>query len=149
MTAPATAPVTAPLPTLPVHAIKASPTKTPWLVQQLWSAAAVGVIGGVPKACKSWLGLELAVSVASGTACLGRFPVDNPGPVVVYLAEDDRRALDQTLAILQPKMLLLDPLVRKTAARAGPWPFSCKRRGWCPSCMGRPSGCIRTADFRL
>lgn len=125
--------------------------KTPWLIQQLWGAAAVGVIGGVPKACKSWLGLELAVSVASGTACLGRFPVENPGPVVVYLAEDalsavrdridqlcqhrgltltqldlhvvtapslrldledDRRALDQTLAILQPKMLLLDPLVR-------------------------------------
>ena len=26
--------------------------------------------------------------------------------------EEDRRALDQTLAILQPKMLLLDPLVR-------------------------------------
>ena len=26
--------------------------------------------------------------------------------------EDDRRALDQTLAVLQPKLLLLDPLVR-------------------------------------
>jgi len=30
----------------------------------------------------------LAVSVASGTACLGRFEVDTPGLAVVYLAED-------------------------------------------------------------
>ena len=146
-----TAPVNTALPTRPVHAVEASPTPTPWLIQQLWGAAAVGVIGGVPKTCKSWLGLELAVAVASGTACLGRFPVETPGTAVVYLAEDaqhavrhrvdqlcqhrglslagldlhvvtapslrldledDRRALDQTLAVLQPKLLLLDPLVR-------------------------------------
>jgi|TARA_B100001971_G_C18259898_1_gene585726 hypothetical protein len=76
------------LPTLPVHAIKEQPDHARWLVQNIWGAAAVGVIGGPPKACKSWLGLDLAVSVASGTACLEHFPVDTPGPVVVYLAED-------------------------------------------------------------
>ena len=37
---------------------------------------------------KSWLGLDLAVSVASGTPALGRFPVDATGPALVYLAED-------------------------------------------------------------
>ena len=146
-----TGPGTAPLPTLPVHALQERPAQAAWLVQHLWGAAAVGVIGGAPKACKSWLGLELAVSVASGTACLERFQVETPGPVVAYLAEDalhavrervtqlcqhrgltldgldlhvvtapslrldlepDRRALDQTLAELQPKLLLLDPLIR-------------------------------------
>ena len=146
-----TSPGAAPLPTLPVHALKEQPTQAQWLVRQLWGTAAVGVIGGAPKTAKSWLGLELAVSVASGTACLGRFEVDAPGPVVAYLAEDalhavrhrvaqicqhrsltlaeldlhivtapslrldlesDRRALDQTLAALQPKLLLLDPLIR-------------------------------------
>lgn len=60
----------------------------PWLVQKLWTRHAVGIVGGVPKSCKSWLGLDLAVSVASGTPCLGRFAVDDPGTTLVYLAED-------------------------------------------------------------
>jgi hypothetical protein len=59
-----------------------------WLVEHLWGSGAVGVIGGAPKACKSWLALELAVAVASGRPCLGRFPVPDPGPVLVYAAED-------------------------------------------------------------
>ena len=71
--------MTAPLPTLPVHALKEQPAQAKWLVQQIWGAAAVGVIGGAPKTCKSWLGLDMAVSVASGTACLGRFTVENSG----------------------------------------------------------------------
>ncbi len=76
------------LPTVPVHAIRPEPDDVGWLVQDLWGAAAVGVLGGPPKACKSWLGLDLAVSVASGTPCLGRFEVPTPGPALVYLAED-------------------------------------------------------------
>lgn len=60
----------------------------PWMIQQLWASQAVGVIGGPPKAGKSWLGLDMAVAVVSGTACLGRFPVDHTGPALVYLAED-------------------------------------------------------------
>jgi len=59
-----------------------------WLVDTLWARAAVGVLGGAPKCCKSWLALDLAVSVASGTACLGAFDVDDPGPVLLYMAED-------------------------------------------------------------
>ncbi|MCP4694269.1 MAG: AAA family ATPase [Desulfobacterales bacterium] len=43
---------------------------------------------GAPKCCKSWLGLDMAVSVASGTSCLGRFPVEKTGPTLVFLAED-------------------------------------------------------------
>jgi len=59
-----------------------------WLVDPLWARAPVGVLGGAPKSCKSWLALDLAVSVASGTPCLGTFVVDDPGPVLVYMAED-------------------------------------------------------------
>ena len=36
-----------------------------WLVRQIWTQQAVGIVGGVPKSCKSWFGLDLAVSVAS------------------------------------------------------------------------------------
>jgi len=59
-----------------------------WLVQELWGARAVGVIGGAPKCSKTWLGLDIALSVAKGTACLGKYTVPEPGPVLVYLAED-------------------------------------------------------------
>jgi hypothetical protein len=60
----------------------------PWLVEELWGAGAVGVIGGAPKSCKSWLALELAVAVASGRPALGRFAIGVPGSALVYAAED-------------------------------------------------------------
>lgn len=59
-----------------------------WLVEGLWGASAVGLIGGAPKCGKTWLSLDLALSVASGTPCLDRYPVREPGPALVYLAED-------------------------------------------------------------
>lgn len=99
------------LPTLPVHAVEARPTETRWLVESLWGADAVGIIGGPPKACKSWFGLDLAVSVASGTACLGRFHVDAPGPAVVYLAEDPPHQLrDRVAQICAHRQLALADL---------------------------------------
>jgi hypothetical protein len=60
-----------------------------WLIEGLWGAGAVGVIGGAPKSAKSWLALEMATAVASGRAALGRYAVGTPGPALVYAAEDD------------------------------------------------------------
>jgi hypothetical protein len=59
-----------------------------WLVEELWGASSVGVIGGAPKCAKTWLGLDMALSVATGTACLGKYHVPEPGPALIYLAED-------------------------------------------------------------
>src|SRR5579859_5218085 len=122
-----------------------------WLVEELWCASSVGVIGGAPKCAKTWLGLDMALSVATGTPCLGKYAVPQPGPALVYLAEDAlpivrqrvagmarHRGLDlaavemhvitaptlrldrephrgrlfETARRLQPRLLLLDPLVR-------------------------------------
>ena len=55
------------LPTIRIDAIDPEPNRPLWLVQDLWGACAVGVIGGAPKARKSMMGLDLAVSAASGT----------------------------------------------------------------------------------
>ena len=76
------------LPVLRAGAIAAEPPADHWLIRSLWGRAAVGIIGGAPKCCKSWLGLDMAISVASGTPALGRFAVDAPGPALVFLAED-------------------------------------------------------------
>jgi hypothetical protein len=59
-----------------------------WLIDGLWARSAIGLIGGAPKCCKTWLGLDMAVSVASSTAALGHFPTKDPGPALIYLAED-------------------------------------------------------------
>jgi RecA-family ATPase len=71
---------------LPVLPAAKLPSHTPdqrWLVDQLWGAEAVGIIGGEPKCCKSFLALDLAVSVASATNCLGRFRVAHPARVLL------------------------------------------------------------------
>jgi hypothetical protein len=59
-----------------------------WLIEGLWADQAVGILGGEPKCCKSFLALDMAVSVASGAACLRRFPVSRTAPVLVFPAED-------------------------------------------------------------
>lgn len=140
-----------PLPIVRIADIEPRDPGQSWLVQQLWGRAAVGFLAGAPKSCKSWLALDMAVSVASGTACLGRFEIDDVGPALVYLAEDhlasvrqrvealcnhrgldldrldlhviaapslrldlphDLQRLDGALQHLQPRLLVLDPLVR-------------------------------------
>jgi hypothetical protein len=140
---------------LPVERAYQLPTETAaltqWLVEDLWSDQAVGILGGEPKCCKTFLALDLAVSVASGTPCLRHFPVHRPGPVLIFPAEDslamvrtrlsgicevagvdfgslavnvitapalrldtvdDRQRLAHTVEHFQPRLLILDPLIR-------------------------------------
>jgi len=59
-----------------------------WLIAGLWSEQAVGIVGGEPKCCKSFLALDIAVAVAAGIPCLRRFAVPRSGRVLIYAAED-------------------------------------------------------------
>ncbi|MBZ5574706.1 MAG: AAA family ATPase [Acidobacteriia bacterium] len=82
----------------PLPVVRASELEIPvrrqsWLIERLWTHQAVGIIGGSPKSGKTWLALEIAVSVASGSPCLDTFPVFSPGPVLLYAAEDSATAL--------------------------------------------------------
>jgi len=89
-----------PLPVVRASALQAAPQPHPWLVESLWTSAAVGVIGGSPKSGKSWLALDMAVSIASATPCLGVFPVHACGPVLLYAAEDSAASLRARLEAL-------------------------------------------------
>ena len=91
----ATAP---PLPVVRIGEISGEDHAPRWLVEQLWGALSVGVIGGAPKCSKTWLGLDLALSVASGTPCLGAYEIPAPGPVLIYLAEDALPVVRQRVA---------------------------------------------------
>ena len=68
-----------------------------WLIDILWGAGAVGIIGGEPKCCKSFLGLALLLAIASGQPCLGKYQVHQTGPVLLFAAEDALPAVRQRL----------------------------------------------------
>lgn len=139
------------LPVEPAYRLAERAEEQRWLVTGLWSEQAVGIVGGEPKCCKSFLALDLAVAVAAGVPCLRRFAVPRAGRVLLFAAEDalhivrrrlegisaaasvaltnldiqvitvptirldldaDRRNLAETVARLQPRLLILDPFVR-------------------------------------
>jgi hypothetical protein len=76
------------LPFRPAHALIAVAEDRRWLIDGLWAAEAVGIVGGEPKCCKSFLALDMAVAVASGAPCLGRFAPVEPAGVLLFAAED-------------------------------------------------------------
>ena len=51
-----------------------------WLVEPLWAAEAVGLLAGSPKACKTWLALDIAVGVPDRRVWIGS-PSAHRGPV--------------------------------------------------------------------
>ena len=86
-----------PFPVQRASQLASSGPQTQWLVEDLWTEQAVGILGGEPKCCKSFLALDVAVSVASGTACLRQFPVRRSGPVLLFPAEDSLAMVRQRL----------------------------------------------------
>lgn len=76
------------LPVQAAHALPQLAEDRRWLIDGLWGDQAVGIIGGEPKCCKSFLALDMAVAVAAGVPCLRRFSVVRPGRVLLFAAED-------------------------------------------------------------
>jgi len=90
--------MTTPLPVTRAADLAEVSAERRWLVEQLWGDQAVGIIGGEPKCCKSFLALDLAVAVASGAPCVRRFAVARTGRVLLFAAEDALHVVRQRLA---------------------------------------------------
>jgi hypothetical protein len=86
-----------PLPVQRASLLSTAGPQTHWLIEGLWADQAVGILGGEPKCCKSFLALDVAVSVASGAACLRQFPVRRTGKVLLFPAEDSLAVVRQRL----------------------------------------------------
>ena len=101
-----------PLPVAPAWRLAEEAPELRWLVTQLWSQHAVGIVGGEPKCCKSFLALDLAVAVAAGVPCLRRFEVPDAGRVLLFAAEDApaivRRRLEGIAAAAGVALIDLD-----------------------------------------
>lgn len=76
------------LPVIHAGKIDDRPKEFRWLVEDLWIDEGVGIIGGQPKCCKSFLALDMAVAVASGRPCLRKYSVARSGRVLLFCAED-------------------------------------------------------------
>lgn len=59
-----------------------------WLVDEIWTQGACGIIAGGPKSFKSFISLDMAFSIATGSLFLGKYRVKDPGPVL-YIQEED------------------------------------------------------------
>ena len=86
------------LPVVRVADIAETEARPRWLIASLWARAGVGILGGAPKCCKSWLALEMALAVASGSPCLGVFETADVGSVLLYMAEDAAPVVKARLA---------------------------------------------------
>jgi hypothetical protein len=94
---PSTKPASEPFPVKHAAHVEPLAPERRWLVEDLWLAEGVGILGGAPKCWKTWLAAELAVAVATGTPALGRFAVRDPGPALLFCAEDSPATLRQRL----------------------------------------------------
>lgn len=71
-----------------------------WLIESIWPDQSCGFISGPSGARKTWLSLELSLSVATGTPALGRFNAPHPGPVLYIAGEDQLRNLQSRMRAL-------------------------------------------------
>ncbi len=81
------------------EAFMAASFKPPeWLIEDIWLARNIGFISGDPKVHKTWLVLDMALSIASGKDFLGAFPVRRTGVAVIIQREDPEAYLQDRLA---------------------------------------------------
>jgi len=59
-----------------------------YIIDRILTEGSCGFIAGEPKCYKSWVGLDMALSVSTGAPFLGTFRIENPGPVL-YIQEED------------------------------------------------------------
>jgi hypothetical protein len=81
-----------PLATQHIAHIAPVPDKRRWLIDELWLAGGVGILGGQPKVCKTYLAAQLSVAVASGGTVFG-CTARTAGSVLFFGAEDSLPAL--------------------------------------------------------
>lgn len=71
-----------------------------WLIEGLWTDKSRGLIAGHPGVGKTWLALDMLLSVVTGTPCLGQFTVKNQGAALLIEEEASRLNLQRRIHCL-------------------------------------------------
>ena len=76
-----------------------------WLVDDWLPDKSITFLVSPPESYKTWLLLDLAVSVSSGTPFLGSYRVNNVGPTLIIQQEDSHTGLTDRLALIVEQKL--------------------------------------------
>lgn len=76
-----------------------------WLVDEWLPDKSITFLVSPPESYKTWILLDLAVSVASGTPFLGRYQINSPGPTMIIQQEDSHEGLTDRLALIVEQKL--------------------------------------------
>lgn len=71
-----------------------------WLVDDWLPDASITFLVSPPESYKTWMLLDLAVSVSAGVPFLGEFRVNDPGPTLIIQQEDSHAGLTDRLALI-------------------------------------------------
>ena len=79
--------------------------ETAWTVQDWLPKSTIAFLLSPPQTFKTWVLFDLACAVASGQPFLGKFPVHDPGPVILFQQEDALMSIAQRTAIIGTERL--------------------------------------------
>ena len=79
---------------------KPDPGPTAWLIDQMIVEGALVACVGKWKTMKTWVMLDLAISIATGRAAFGKYEIAHPGLVVYVIEESGEAALQRRLGAL-------------------------------------------------
>lgn len=76
-----------------------------WLVDEWLPDSSITFLVSPPESYKTWILLDLAVSVSAGVPFLGKYRVNSPGPTLIIQQEDSHSGLTDRLALIAEQKL--------------------------------------------
>ncbi len=82
------------------YALKHGGKEVQWLIPGFLTDNTIGFIYGPPQSYKSWIELDMAVSIAQGTPFLGIVKPARTGPVIIFQQEDSHITTSERIATI-------------------------------------------------
>ena len=80
-----------------------------WLVQDWLPDKSITFLVSPPESYKTWILLDLAVSISAGVPFLGSYEVNSSGPTLIIQQEDSHSGLTDRLALIVEQKLGMNP----------------------------------------
>lgn len=90
-----------------------------WLVDRVWGTGTVGFIAGAPKSYKSWMALDMALSVATGSRFLGVFEATQGRVLYVQEEDSDIQVFDRVGKVFWGKPHQIHPWGQMCVSKVG------------------------------